>query len=79
VTTETAETLSDVIKINAMVMLTLTLVGLAASIFGFFAGGGFFVLLYFVAAEVMFLVPTLLQYASAQFFEEYIEVMASGI
>ena len=68
---ETVTTLSTVFHTSSMIFLGLTAFGLAASLFGFLVGGGFFVLLYFVIAEALFLIPTGLQYAAGSFFQEY--------
>ena len=76
---ETVSNMSDVFETLSVVFLGLTIFGLAASIFGFFVGGGFFVLLYFVAAEAIFLIPTGMQFAAAYFFNEYQYLSSLGV
>ena len=70
-TNQPGSSLSGVFYGISVGLLGLTIFGLALSSFLFLAGGGFFVLLYFVIAEALFLIPTGLQFAAASFFNEY--------
>ena len=74
VSSKTVSTFQEIFSTLSMVFLGLTAFGLVASLFGFLVGGGFFVLLYFVAAEALFLIPTGLQYAASSFFNEYVRI-----
>lgn len=74
VSSETVSTFQNVFSVISTVFLGLTAFGLVASLFGFLVGGGFFVLLYFVAAQAIFLIPTGLQYAASSFFGEYVRI-----
>ncbi len=74
VTSESLSTASSIFSTISVVFLALTAFGLVGASLSFLVSGGFFVLLYFVAAEALFLIPTGLQYAAATFFSEYARV-----
>ena len=77
VTSESLSTASSIFSTISVVFLALTAFGFVGSSLSFLVSGGFFVLLYFVAAEALFLIPTGLQYAAATFFSEYARVTSS--
>ena len=76
VTSESLSTASSIFSAISLVFLALTAFGFVFSTLTFLVSGGFFVLLYFVAAEALFLIPTGLQYAAATLFTEYARVVA---
>ena len=76
VTSESLSTASSIFSAISLVFLGLTAFGFIGSTLSFLVSGGFFVLLYFVAAEALFLIPTGLQYAAASLFTEYARVVA---
>ena len=76
VTSESLSTASSIFSAISLVFLALTAFGFVFSTLSFLVSGGFFVLLYFVAAEALFLIPTGLQYAAATLFTEYARVVA---
>ena len=76
VTSESLSTASSIFSAISLVFLGLTAFGFVFSTLTFLVSGGFFVLLYFVAAEALFLIPTGLQYAAATLFTEYGRVVA---
>ena len=78
VTSESLSTASSIFSTISVIFLALTAFGFVGSSLSFIVSGGFFVLLYFVWAEALFLIPTGLQYAAATFFSEYARVSSSG-
>jgi hypothetical protein len=72
----TASTASSIFSAISFLFFALTAFGFVFSTLTFLVSGGFFVLLYFVAAEALFLIPTGLQYAAATLFTEYARVVA---
>ena len=76
VTSESLSTASSIFSTISLVFLALTAFGFVFSTLTFLVSGGFFVLLYFVWAEALFLIPTGLQYAAASLFTEYARVVA---
>ena len=76
VTSESLSTASSIFSTISLIFLALTAFGFVFSTLTFLVSGGFFVLLYFVAAEALFLIPTGLQYAAASLFTEYARVVA---
>ena len=76
VTSESLSTASSIFSTISLVFLALTAFGFVFSALTFLVSGGFFVLLYFVWAEALFLIPTALQYAAASLFTEYARVVA---